>query len=194
MNTETKTPAWVQPGTLKIRDEARQLKTDIAGLADKAADILAKDGNADTQAEKLSTVFAKRDVLNAKLGRVKTALMAAVVADANSEAKAAQQAVDEAVAVRRAIRTDWRIQASFTKDGGARKLLTNDPKFWPKELLESEQACARLRERATAAGKLLCSLDFVYYDKNTGTAVQIGGRKTAADCYRAACQIVPELA
>jgi hypothetical protein len=191
---DTNTPVWLTPATLKLRDEARTLKTDLADAQGKAQALLNVDGDTEKTVEKLATIRARQEVISAKLQRCKASLKASLIEDAKAEAAAAKTALDEAMAVLRAIRVDWRTETGFTKCSAAREMLRTNRAMWPRELTAAEESVRQARERNSKTNGVLCSIDWDTLRPLQGSAAPSSGHRTdAADCYRAACQIMPEL-
>jgi hypothetical protein len=182
--------------TKKAQGETAKLIADLADVQAKCAKIIGTDGDAEKQTEALLPLYAKRDLLTARLARAREALFAAVVADARSEYTAAVEEVGLCTAKGAALRDLWRSQVQAdVKDNGARKNMQADSRYWPAELRDVAADKAALQARATDAARRMQSIDYSEHAaaKARDAAIPIGGWLGRDVFWNRAAAMVPEL-
>ncbi len=196
MNEQTKTD-FLSDATNKLRAEAARLIADLAEAQGKADAILNTDGDVEKQTEKLTAIYARRDLLQSKLDRTRQALFDAVIADARQAYADADIRLQECTAKKACLRDLWRDQVkSDVKDGNARGQLANNTRFWPADLRRCDHARTLALAAVGDAGRLMASLDWDAYEaaRLGGIAApQTGSFEGKAAFWNRCAKVAPEL-
>jgi hypothetical protein len=196
MSNEKIENGWLSKATEQLREDARKTSAELDDVQKKCDKIIATDGDLDAQTEKLATQQARRDLLAAKLGRIRDALYLALVDDARNEHAAACEAVGLCTAKGAALRDLWRSQVQAdVKDNGARKNMQADSRYWPAELRDVAADKAAQQARATDAARRMQSIDYSEHAaaKARGAAIPCSGWLGRDVFWNRAAALVPEL-
>jgi hypothetical protein len=196
MHEQKNENVWLSKATLECREDARKTSVELAGVIEKCSAIVSTDGDPDKQVEKLTPLYAKRDILTAKLARLREALFTAIVADARAEHAAAVEEVALCTAKGAALRDLWRAQVQVdVKDGGAKKNMLGDSRYWPAELRDVAADKAALQARATDAARRMQSIDYSEHAaaRARDAAIPCGGWLGKSVFWNRAAALVPEL-
>jgi hypothetical protein len=195
MSDNTKA-GFLSAETKKAQGETAKLIADLADVQAKCAKIIGTDGDAEKQTEALTPLYAKRDLLTARLARAREALFTAVVADARAECTAAVEEVALCTAKAGALRDLWKSQVQLdVKDSGARKNMQADSRYWPRELRDVAADKAALQGRVIEAARRMQAVDWDAHAaaRARDAAIPIGGWQGRDVFWNRAAAMVPEL-
>ncbi len=195
MSDNTKA-GFLSAETKKAQGETAKLIADLADVQAKCAKIIGTDGDAEKQTEALLPLYARRDLLTARLARAREALFAAVIADAKTSHDAAVTAVEEAKAVKSTLRDVWADSVTGdVKDANSRAALIRNPRMHPSQLREAATAVTQAQAAAMDAGHRLALLDWPDYTagRAAGRAVPCQGWEGRSCFWDRAAAVCPEL-
>jgi hypothetical protein len=196
MNEQTKA-GFLSAETNKLREDARKTAEELATVNSKCDKIVNTDGDVDAQTKALAELHARRDILAAKLARLKASLFEAVQQDARASYEAADIRLQECTAKKAALRDVWRDQVKAdVKDGNARGQLANNSRYWPSELRTCDHERTLAFQALTAASQLVAALDWDAYEaaRLGGVAApQTGTFEGRAAFWTRAARFAPEL-
>lgn len=196
MHEQKNENVWLSKATEQLREDARKTAGELATVNSKCDKIVNTDGDVDAQTKALTELHARRDILAAKLARLRSSLFDSVQADARAEHAAAVEAVAQSKAKGAALRDLWRTQVKADcKDSGASKTMQADSKYWPRELRDCASESAALQQRVADAAKRMqaVSWDSHAAAKARDAAIPCGGWQGKATFWNAAALLVPEL-
>ena len=182
--------------THKLREDARKTIEALGEVQARIADALAAGDDVEAATKVLTPMYAKRDVLAAKLGRQRVALFDSVVEDAQAAYEHAVDLASQCRAKKSALRDLWRRQVnSDIKDVGAKTTLTENSRYWPGELRDADTELARAMQDMGPAARRLSELDWATYaaKRAGGMAFPIGGWEGRDAFWNRAAVYAPEL-
>jgi hypothetical protein len=182
--------------THKLREDARKTIEALGDVQARIADGLAAGDDVEEATKVLTPMYARRDVLAAKLGRQREALFNSVVEDAKAAYDHAVDLAGQCRAKKAALRDMWRRQVhSDVRNDAAREKLSADSRYWPGELRDADAELARAMQDMNPAARRMADVDWATYTAKRagGMAFPIGGWEGRDAFWNRAAVYAPEL-